>query len=242
MSHTTTDAPSLPAAWYRDPSGRHERRWWDGAEWTDRVADGEVEATDPPVRSAAAVEAPAGVAGAGGTDGGTEDGPAEDPLGGFDQLRPTKRRHLTAEDPDDGSDLSKAKVAAWIGVAVAVVLALGWGLHNYRTADQWRDRSEALEAELVTSESNADAVEQALGNAASQRARMEDGQQFFTELEGAARATADQLRACANVLNDLLTQVAGGGDPVALIDRANATCGQAAANGEALIALLDQLA
>ena len=28
-----------PAAWYPDPTGRHENRWWDGAQWTAYVAD-----------------------------------------------------------------------------------------------------------------------------------------------------------------------------------------------------------
>lgn len=26
-------------AWYPDPSGRHELRWWDGTRWTDTVSD-----------------------------------------------------------------------------------------------------------------------------------------------------------------------------------------------------------
>lgn len=35
------NAGGLPAAaWYPDPRGRHELRYWDGAEWTDHVADG----------------------------------------------------------------------------------------------------------------------------------------------------------------------------------------------------------
>lgn len=28
-----------PAAWLRDPNGRHELRYWDGAQWTDHVSD-----------------------------------------------------------------------------------------------------------------------------------------------------------------------------------------------------------
>jgi hypothetical protein len=34
------------AAWYRDPSGRHELRYWDGTAWTDHVADGGQTAVD----------------------------------------------------------------------------------------------------------------------------------------------------------------------------------------------------
>jgi hypothetical protein len=36
-----------PARWAPDPTGRHELRYWNGSEWTDHVADGGVQATDP---------------------------------------------------------------------------------------------------------------------------------------------------------------------------------------------------
>jgi len=44
-------APSsaAPAAWYADPSGRFELRYWDGKEWTEHVARGGQQFTDPPV-------------------------------------------------------------------------------------------------------------------------------------------------------------------------------------------------
>jgi hypothetical protein len=35
-----------PAAWYPDPTRRHESRYWDGAAWTANVADAGVSATD----------------------------------------------------------------------------------------------------------------------------------------------------------------------------------------------------
>lgn len=35
------------ASWQPDPTGRHEHRWWDGAGWTDDVADAGVSGTDP---------------------------------------------------------------------------------------------------------------------------------------------------------------------------------------------------
>lgn len=35
------------AGWQADPTGRHEHRYWDGAQWTDNVADAGVAATDP---------------------------------------------------------------------------------------------------------------------------------------------------------------------------------------------------
>src|SRR6185295_19761643 len=48
-----------PAGWFADPSGRHEHRYWDGATWTDHVADRGVAAVDPvagPAPTVAAVQ------------------------------------------------------------------------------------------------------------------------------------------------------------------------------------------
>jgi uncharacterized protein DUF2510 len=39
--------PQVAAGWHRDPSGRHEHRWWDGRQWTPSVADGGATSTDP---------------------------------------------------------------------------------------------------------------------------------------------------------------------------------------------------
>ncbi|MEY4401358.1 MAG: hypothetical protein RL072_1223 [Actinomycetota bacterium] len=41
--------PSVPAAWYKDPSGRYEMRYWNGTAWTEHVARGGQQFTDPPV-------------------------------------------------------------------------------------------------------------------------------------------------------------------------------------------------
>jgi Protein of unknown function (DUF2510) len=49
-------APQQPAAaaapgsagWAADPFGRHQWRYWDGNRWTDQVADGSTQSTDPP--------------------------------------------------------------------------------------------------------------------------------------------------------------------------------------------------
>jgi hypothetical protein len=38
---------SVPAGWYPDPTGRHERRYWDGAAWTDHVVSGGTQSLDP---------------------------------------------------------------------------------------------------------------------------------------------------------------------------------------------------
>lgn len=39
--------------WERDPTGRHEQRYWDGEKWTDHVADGGTTAVDPVIATAA---------------------------------------------------------------------------------------------------------------------------------------------------------------------------------------------
>jgi hypothetical protein len=35
-----------PAAWFPDPTGRNEQRYWDGANWTDHVVRGGVQSND----------------------------------------------------------------------------------------------------------------------------------------------------------------------------------------------------
>jgi hypothetical protein len=45
----TAAVPSVPAGWYADPSGRFEQRYWDGGTWTEHVARGGAQYTDPPV-------------------------------------------------------------------------------------------------------------------------------------------------------------------------------------------------
>lgn len=39
-------SPVSPAGWHPDPTGRHERRRWNGLRWTDEVQDGGVESRD----------------------------------------------------------------------------------------------------------------------------------------------------------------------------------------------------
>lgn len=36
-----------PAAWHRDPMGRHELRYWTGTSWSEHVADGGASFVDP---------------------------------------------------------------------------------------------------------------------------------------------------------------------------------------------------
>jgi hypothetical protein len=37
----------MPAAWYPDPAGRHELRYWDGVVWTPHVVTAGRASTDP---------------------------------------------------------------------------------------------------------------------------------------------------------------------------------------------------
>jgi uncharacterized protein YxjI len=43
-----TPTPQHPADWYPDPLGRHEYRYWDGAQWTEHVSSHGRQAVDPP--------------------------------------------------------------------------------------------------------------------------------------------------------------------------------------------------
>jgi hypothetical protein len=42
-------APPAAAGWAADPFGRHQWRYWDGTRWTDQVADGSTQSSDPAV-------------------------------------------------------------------------------------------------------------------------------------------------------------------------------------------------
>ncbi|MEY2755634.1 MAG: hypothetical protein RJB65_1992, partial [Actinomycetota bacterium] len=46
----TAPVANIPANWYADPSGRFELRYWDGQKWTEHVARGGQQFTDPPTR------------------------------------------------------------------------------------------------------------------------------------------------------------------------------------------------
>jgi uncharacterized RDD family membrane protein YckC len=42
------NTPENPPRWAADPLGRHQYRYWDGAQWTEHVADNGMNGTDPP--------------------------------------------------------------------------------------------------------------------------------------------------------------------------------------------------
>jgi hypothetical protein len=39
-------APSVPAGWQPDPSGKYQHRWWDGERWTSSVSTNGITGTD----------------------------------------------------------------------------------------------------------------------------------------------------------------------------------------------------
>lgn len=45
---TSSTTPSVPADWYKDPSGRYEYRYWDGQKWTEHVSRAGTVYKDPP--------------------------------------------------------------------------------------------------------------------------------------------------------------------------------------------------
>jgi hypothetical protein len=251
-TETTSATGALPAAWYRDPSGRHERRWWDGDHWTDRVADGDQEASDPPVRSQPAVpELTAGAASGAIEAHSSAAAPAEtetqadpeppDPLGhtGAGRRPPAERASTGAAQREAHG---RGVLALGIVGILAATASLLWGMQNHRTASEWRDRGEALQEELATRASNTDALEEALSQSASRGAQARDGQQSFAELRDAAVTTVDQVRACALDLNHVMIALQLGDDPSIPIEQANRSCEEASLNGETLIRVLDEVA
>ena len=47
MPDGTTELPQALPDWYTDPAGRHQYRFWDGDQWTERVLDNEDRGSDP---------------------------------------------------------------------------------------------------------------------------------------------------------------------------------------------------
>ena len=240
-TETTSATGALPAAWYRDPSGRHERRWWDGDHWTDRVADGDLEAADPPVRAQPAVpELTAGVAPGAIEAHSAAVAPPET------ETQPRAGRRPPAERASTGAAQREAHGRGVLALGIVGILAATasflWGMQNHRTASEWRDRGEVLQEELATRASNTDALEEALSQSASRGAQARDGQQSFAELRDAAVTTVDQVRACALDLNHVMIALQLGDDPSIPIEQANRSCEEASLNGETLIRVLDEVA
>lgn len=122
---------STPAGWYPDPTGRHQNRWFDGNDWTDQVADGQVVASDPvqadpgpDLGATQATPAPAATQPTVGAPAppGAPPGAGSDPLGGY--VSPV------AADSGGGSSkvpLIVAAVVVVVLIAAGLVFALGGG-------------------------------------------------------------------------------------------------------------------
>jgi uncharacterized RDD family membrane protein YckC len=76
---------SAPAAWYVDPSGRHEHRYWSGSAWTEHVADGGQPSVDPLPPTAASPSAQWQTGGWQPQQPGATAWPARGPTGGIGQ-------------------------------------------------------------------------------------------------------------------------------------------------------------
>ncbi len=82
-------AMTTPAGWYPDPSGRHELRYWTGADWSEQVANGGVVSSESaapaaPVTPVATVTTAAAVPAAD-PFAGYQQAPAADPFAGYQQ-------------------------------------------------------------------------------------------------------------------------------------------------------------
>lgn len=68
-----------PPAWYPDPTGVHEHRWWDGQRWTDHVSDAGRAGRDPLPDAGGGPPGPTGADGPPPAPGSVE----RDPFGGW---------------------------------------------------------------------------------------------------------------------------------------------------------------
>jgi hypothetical protein len=98
MAGTASWAPG----WFRDPTGRHDHRWWDGAAWTGHVADAGTASHDP-------------------LPGPTEGSPAPQPPSGPSRLP------STAAGPQGRDPVAVAALAVGIG-ALPLAILPGFGL------------------------------------------------------------------------------------------------------------------
>ena len=44
----STEGAGTTASWQSDPFGRHQQRWWDGRQWTEKVRSRSTTGIDPP--------------------------------------------------------------------------------------------------------------------------------------------------------------------------------------------------
>jgi uncharacterized protein DUF2510/fibronectin type III domain protein len=101
--------PAVPAAWYADPSGRHEIRYWDGTAWTVHVADKGVVAIDTGEPTAPPLPAPVTV-----------------PAAAASPVSTPAPKQVTAPVAAPGApDAARRGRRGWVVAAVAGVAVLG---------------------------------------------------------------------------------------------------------------------
>ncbi len=244
MSEVTAATKSTtgprPAAWHPDPSGRHQLRWWDGEAWTEQVSDQGAITSDPPVRPAPTAEAEPTAAQLADDETAEPALESADPMGRPRRLPPEERPSTAPAATPSVGPAWRRYVLPGAGMAV-VLLSLFWGWHNWSSADQWRERANALNEQIETRASNNDALERSLGSAASRSARLADGQSVLEAFEQATNQTVNGLYSCAGALDAMISEIAGGGDPNAMVDRAQRACGGAVANAEVLQSILAEI-
>ncbi|MDH3705168.1 MAG: DUF2510 domain-containing protein [Acidimicrobiia bacterium] len=81
----------IEPGWHADPLGRHESRYWDGAQWTEHVADAGVQSTDPldPPQQTGAVDPTQTIVAAGGAYGAAPGDPSSAPTDALPQYANT---------------------------------------------------------------------------------------------------------------------------------------------------------
>jgi len=105
------------SSWEPDPTGRHQYRWWDGAQWTDQVANDGVQSVDSISAAEAQLPQSAGPS--------TQPPP---PAGG--ELRADAPRSDTGAVPDDPLTMLASqgqRFGAFLLDLVLVVVTLGIG-------------------------------------------------------------------------------------------------------------------
>ncbi|MCY3632062.1 MAG: RDD family protein [bacterium] len=131
-------------SWHPDPHGRHERRWWDGSQWTDQVADDGKVGFDPLEPSGEDAAAPPESAVARTSQGTDREKEAE-------PSRPAaKSLYLASSWKRVGAyllDAIGASLPVWIGldaVVLALVLAIGYWAWSFCIYDKGQSPAKQL--------------------------------------------------------------------------------------------------
>lgn len=141
-------------------------------------------------------------------------------------------------------------------VVAALAAAVGWGLTNRSSAEEWQERSEATDADLERSlarleETNAelDDARERLRALAAEKAGETDENRILSDVVAQAPIVTDSMRDCQEattaLLNDVLVDLGNPEPDVAAIqvriDEVNGICEDALSEAAALEAAIDEL-